>query len=211
MNDIKIKKSILKIDGQLDQVDFPGDTYFRFPRELAQIIIERFSNPGDFVLDPFAGLGTTLMVAEELGRMPTGFEIEKSRAEFIEKHLKANGKIINDSIKNIDKYELPQFDLVFTSPQYLEAKDSGTPKESEYYIDLINTFKLISKHLEQDAKIVVEVSDIVENGMTLPFVKKVSEALSKLFKLEEDITRLNTADFNAGPGVRESHLFVFKK
>src|SRR5438874_9437822 len=36
------------------------------------------SNPGDVVLDPFAGSGTTLVVAKKLGRRWIGFEIGRA-------------------------------------------------------------------------------------------------------------------------------------
>jgi DNA modification methylase len=38
------------------------------PTEMARRIIERWSAPGDLVLDPFAGAGTTGLVASVLGR-----------------------------------------------------------------------------------------------------------------------------------------------
>jgi DNA modification methylase len=41
---------------------------------VPQHVIERYSRPGDWVLDPFCGFGTTLVVAERLGREPLGFE-----------------------------------------------------------------------------------------------------------------------------------------
>lgn len=39
------------------------------------------SRPGDLVLDPFAGLGTTLRVGERLGRRAIGLELQP---EFID-------------------------------------------------------------------------------------------------------------------------------
>lgn len=41
-------------------------------------LIERFSNPGDIVLDPFCGTGLTLRVAICLGRKATGYEADTS-------------------------------------------------------------------------------------------------------------------------------------
>lgn len=38
-------------------------------------LIEIFTNPGDVVIDPVAGSGTTLRAAEELGRKAIGFEV----------------------------------------------------------------------------------------------------------------------------------------
>jgi DNA modification methylase len=54
-----------------------------FPKELAARCIKAGSNPGDIVLDPFAGSGTTLEVAIELGRKAVGIELEERYCEII--------------------------------------------------------------------------------------------------------------------------------
>jgi site-specific DNA-methyltransferase (adenine-specific) len=46
-----------------------------FPRELPTWFIKLFTKPGDWVLDPFLGSGTTARVARELGRNAIGIEI----------------------------------------------------------------------------------------------------------------------------------------
>ncbi len=38
------------------------------PTELARIVVDHWSEPGDLVLDPFGGTGTTALVADVLGR-----------------------------------------------------------------------------------------------------------------------------------------------
>ncbi len=48
------------------------------PEELLYRIILATSNPGDLVLDPFAGSGTTAAVSKKLGRNFIGFERELS-------------------------------------------------------------------------------------------------------------------------------------
>ena len=48
-----------------------------FPEEIPQRLIELFSYPGETVLDPFAGAGTSLRVSKELGRIPAGVEMSK--------------------------------------------------------------------------------------------------------------------------------------
>jgi len=45
------------------------------PEELLRKIIFASSNPGDLVIDPFSGSGTTLVVAEQLGRKWMGCEL----------------------------------------------------------------------------------------------------------------------------------------
>lgn len=67
----------------------------RFHKQQAPIalllrIILSSTNPGDIVLDPFAGTGTTLVVAEQLGRKSIGIELDPE-----------NVKCIKDRVKNI--------------------------------------------------------------------------------------------------------------
>ena len=38
--------------------------------------IELYSEPGDLVVDPFAGFGTTVVEAQRLGRRGIGYEID---------------------------------------------------------------------------------------------------------------------------------------
>ena len=47
------------------------------PVKLLQRLIEIFTDPGDVVIDPCAGSGTTLRAAYTLGRNAYGFEISK--------------------------------------------------------------------------------------------------------------------------------------
>jgi DNA modification methylase len=47
----------------------------QMPEQLLGRIIRASSNPGDVVLDPFAGSGTTLVAAKKLGRRWLGFEL----------------------------------------------------------------------------------------------------------------------------------------
>jgi DNA modification methylase len=47
-----------------------------FPEELAERCIKAGSKPGDVVLDPFAGAGTTPLVADKLGRKGIGTDLK---------------------------------------------------------------------------------------------------------------------------------------
>lgn len=47
------------------------------PVELLKRLIEIFTDPGDVVIDPVAGSGSTLIAAEAIGRKAYGFEIKK--------------------------------------------------------------------------------------------------------------------------------------
>ncbi len=59
----------------------------QMPEQLLGRIIRACSRPGELVLDPFAGSGTTLAVAKKLGRRFVGFELSEKYAEQIKKRL----------------------------------------------------------------------------------------------------------------------------
>ncbi len=59
----------------------------QMPEQLLGRIIRASSNPGELVLDPFAGSGTTLAVAKKLGRNFLGFELSEAYAEQITRRL----------------------------------------------------------------------------------------------------------------------------
>jgi len=48
------------------------------PIKLLEKLINIFTDPGDVVIDPVAGSGSTLIAAENLGRRAFGFEIKKN-------------------------------------------------------------------------------------------------------------------------------------
>lgn len=58
-----------------------------FPLELPRRLIKMFSFAGETVLDPFAGSGTTIKAAIDLGRSGVGYEINPEFAPAIRKRL----------------------------------------------------------------------------------------------------------------------------
>jgi site-specific DNA-methyltransferase (adenine-specific) len=61
----------------------------QMPEQLLGRIIRVSSNPGDLVLDPFGGSGTTLTVAKKLGRRWLGFELSSAYAAQAQARLDA--------------------------------------------------------------------------------------------------------------------------
>ncbi len=59
----------------------------QMPEAVLDRIIRVSSNPGDLVLDPFAGSGTTLATARKLGRRYLGIELSEEYAEAVRQRL----------------------------------------------------------------------------------------------------------------------------
>lgn len=93
---------------ELDERSFPefGDTWHiprvagtfkqripgaanQMPEQLLGRIIRHCSNPGDLVLDPFVGTGTTCAVAKKLGRQYLGYEQSERFCEGAKRRVRA--------------------------------------------------------------------------------------------------------------------------
>jgi len=57
------------------------------PLALFKWILEKYTRPGDIVLDPFLGSGTTLRACRETGRIGLGFEINPDYEPIIQKRM----------------------------------------------------------------------------------------------------------------------------
>ena len=66
---------------------FKGAHFAVFPPKLPEFCIKAGSPEDGVVLDPFAGSGTTLMVARQLGRSAIGIEISPEYAKLIKRRL----------------------------------------------------------------------------------------------------------------------------
>ncbi len=64
------------------------------PERLLEIIITASSDPGDVVLDPFIGTGTTAVVAQRLGRRWIGIEKDPVYYEAALKRIQAGQQVL---------------------------------------------------------------------------------------------------------------------
>ena len=97
-----------------------------FSTALAERAIKQYTSPGDLVLDPFLGVGTTIIAARRLGRRGIGIELYKKFADIATEVLaqelsdeQAEQRIICGDSRALTQWvELESVQLVFTSPPY---------------------------------------------------------------------------------------------
>jgi len=100
-----------------------------FPEELPKRLIKMFSFVGETVFDPFAGSGTTSLVAKKLGRNSIGYEINKEFEPIIREKIGADqisllddARIVfeEDTMGNVASFE--QLPYVFHDPHRMDKK-----------------------------------------------------------------------------------------
>jgi len=87
--------------------NFPGEKQeghiARFPLELPLRLIRMFSFPGEWVLDPFTGSGTTDVAAARLNRQSIGIEVNPEFADFAVRRLEKEKSLISDFETVVEK------------------------------------------------------------------------------------------------------------
>jgi len=150
-----------------------------FPVALPAKCIELFTHKGELVLDPFAGIGTTLIAARDLERNVVGFDLSKKYIDFTKKRLSQPTLIsttkqvaICDDAININNYlEENSVSLSITSPPY--ANMLNRPRQNK---SLRGNLR-INKHYKKIQQYSNNPRDL---GTMEP--KKFAEALGEIYK-----------------------------
>jgi DNA modification methylase len=80
---------------------YPEAHFATFPPELAERCILAGSRPGDAILDPFGGAGTTAMVALRLGRPATTIELNPAYVEMAERRIRGDAPLLNETTRRV--------------------------------------------------------------------------------------------------------------
>lgn len=99
------------------QVQHPA----KFPEGMVREFLEFFTRPGERVLDPFMGVGSTVLAAAQAGRVGVGLELNPRYFELALEHLgpeAARHEMHNHDAARIAELGLESVDFVMTSPPY---------------------------------------------------------------------------------------------
>ncbi|MFW9789410.1 MAG: DNA methyltransferase [Candidatus Thorarchaeota archaeon] len=169
----------------------------RTPESLVEYFIHHFTKPGDLVFDPFAGLGTTLFTAEEMGRIPFGIEANEQRFEYIRSQLVLKDNIVFGDNRMLDEFDLPSIDFVFTSPIFMRCDETKNPlsgyKEDgtyeTYLVQIQDVFRKLRDFLKPEAKVVVEVFNLAATSKrpSTFLAWDIARSISGVLKFEKEI------------------------
>jgi SAM-dependent methyltransferase len=167
----------------------------RFSESLVEHFVREFTREGDVVFDPFAGYGTTLMVAEEMGRVAYGIEFDERRVRYARARLEHPERLIHGDSRRLASYRLPPFDLSVTSPPYMGKNDRENPLTNyttggdytAYLQGLSSIYEQLGQLLKPGARAVVEVANLrLSDGLTT-LAWDVAGALARVLHFEGEV------------------------
>jgi DNA modification methylase len=203
-------------------IDYKNDDV-RFSDDLVSFFIKNFSKPGDVVFDPFAGFGTTLYIAEKLGRKGYGLEYLPDRVKYIQSIIHDKENIICGSSLEIDKINLPIVDFSITSPPYMSKNNHEEypfaayqvtgADYAQYLIDIKNIYRKLQFKLKPNAYVIIEISNIIKEGILTTLAWDVAKSVGEVLTLEKEIIIEWESDKKSekyGYGYDHSYCLVFR-
>ncbi|MEE9353509.1 MAG: site-specific DNA-methyltransferase [Candidatus Thorarchaeota archaeon] len=169
----------------------------KFPEELVSRFVQFFTQPGAWVIDPFAGVGSTCVACSQLVRNSVGIELMYEFVEIglmtlkdvppdTEYHL-----IVGDSAK-IDSVlaerfgdDIPMFDFLITSPPYWNMlrksrggnetvhKERGAKGLKQYYSDSnldLGNINSYENYIESVGRVLDGVHPFLSDGAYLAVI-----------------------------------------
>ncbi|HEX7172577.1 MAG TPA: DNA methyltransferase, partial [Candidatus Limnocylindria bacterium] len=135
------------------------------------------SEPGHLVLDPFAGYGTTVAVAERMGRRVIGIELVPEHLEIARRRSAGHSRLILGHARDVSQLVDEPVDLVLTSPPYMAgASHPQNPLEgyatddgnyAKYLRELGAIFGQVATLLRPRGRLVVNVANVVSTDGTV--------------------------------------------
>jgi len=189
-----------------------------FTESLARAIITEFSIPGDLVLDPFAGFGTTPYVACQLNRRAVAVELLPERAAYIRRRLSDAAQVMTADARELASHVTTPVDLCFTSPPYMTA--TGHPENpltgylttdgdyQAYLCEIERVFAAVASLLQPQAHAVVNVANPVSDGVITPLAWDIARRISHHLTLRQEIF---ICWDQQPPGLSGDYCLVFQK
>jgi DNA modification methylase len=182
-----------------------------FIPQIPNQLLKRYTKKGDWVLDPFAGSGTTLIECKRLGRNALGIDLSveatnlcKTNVEREKNPFNVFTEIINDDSAKVDlknhlnRFQTKNFQFIIMHPPYWDiikfTKEKNDLSNAQTVNEFLNMFSSvlnnISPYLEKKRYLAVVIGDKYSNGEWIPLgFLTMQEVLKNNFKLKSIIVK----------------------
>ncbi len=153
-----------------------------FPIALPRKCIELFTHKGELVLDPFVGVGTTLVAARDLGRNAVGFDLNSDYVKLSNERIAQ----LQLALPGEDTKQVAICDDAINIPQYLNEETVSLCVTSPPYANMLNHERL-NKSFRGDLRInkhyrkIQQYSDNPRDLGTMK-IEEYIKALAEIYK-----------------------------
>jgi DNA modification methylase len=181
-----------------------------YPVDLCEKLIRTFARDKCKVLDPFNGIGSSMVACKNLGCMGVGIDLSEEFCEIAYSRIKNNKsiEIINgDSFKELRKIEENFFDICITSPPYWDilnmrrsadkknnvrystkSTDLGNVNNYEVFLDqLKKLFIEVNRVLKVGSYCIVNVMDIRKKNLFYPLHSDLANCMQEIGYIYDDL------------------------
>ena len=173
------------------------DDNVQFTESLVEAFVAEYSRVGDVVLDPFAGYGTTAVVATRMGRRAIAVELLPERAALIRERVGRDAQVVTGDARSLAAIVAGPIDLCLTSPPYMSASNHPENPLTGYltndgdyrtYLDELEAVAVqIIGMLRPGGHLVLNVADVDNSGAVTPLARDVSERVARHAELVREI------------------------
>jgi DNA modification methylase len=182
-----------------------------FSPTMIEGFVKFFTKKGMTVLDPFAGIGSTLVACDRNNRKGIGIELNPKYVSIIKKRISKKQKILKNDAAKISTLKLPEIDFCINSPPYWsmlhkidtnqkdrikkglstkysdDKKDLGNITDYEEFMEkLIEIYFQIYDLMKPGKYMVIIVQNVIMKSVMNPFAWDLAIRLSKKFKLKKE-------------------------
>jgi len=174
-----------------------------FSPTMISDFVKYFTKEGETVLDPFAGIGSTLVACKRTGRIGYGIELNPKYYDIVELRVpEFKNNMFNTDCRNINNLDLPLINYSISSPPYwdvLNRSTDGFKKEREdkgldvSYSDELEDLGNIDNYelfLQEVCSVYLKMYDILADGAYITIIVKNIKKGGKMYPLAWDMARI---------------------
>ena len=191
---------------------------------VVELFIKKYTKQGDTILDCFAGLGTTLIVAEEMDRIPFGIELDEERYNYVKENIQHKENVFHGNSLDFSNFNLPLCDFSFSSPIFMGDHETKNPLDgykssgdyNQYLQDIGEIYENVKQVLKPNSYVIIEVANFKNKGRVTTLAWDMAQEVSKILHFEGeiivnwDLLEKDTEDGSFGGSYDHHYCLVFR-